>query len=218
MRESTFTLVYWGFIPSFPTKGQLVSYVNFKSSDHFGSTWVVKKSWPLQAPFCEAAWLEENGSEERHVDRKQFQEHSNLERLGLLKIWMFGFEYISLYLISFNYSIWNSFMHFVGSSHRLHMIHWWSWCHHLFSNVPCDLVPFLLRSWHLLPRRTQESRPSLRCSKDLSDQNVTFEVWWCLGKLEIFPKPYVWLLEGRVFQKHENWILPGWTKVNPSIL
>ena len=23
MRESTFTLVYWGFIPSFPTKGQL---------------------------------------------------------------------------------------------------------------------------------------------------------------------------------------------------
>ena len=22
MRESTFTLVYWGFIPSFPTKGQ----------------------------------------------------------------------------------------------------------------------------------------------------------------------------------------------------
>ena len=25
MRESTFTLVYWGFIPSFPTKGQLVS-------------------------------------------------------------------------------------------------------------------------------------------------------------------------------------------------
>ena len=27
MRESTFTLVYWGFIPSFPTKGQLVFLV-----------------------------------------------------------------------------------------------------------------------------------------------------------------------------------------------
>ena len=28
MRESTFTLVYWGFIPSFPTKGQLVFWEN----------------------------------------------------------------------------------------------------------------------------------------------------------------------------------------------
>ena len=37
MRESTFTLVYWGFIPSFPTKGQLdngdIYHINWWSSD-----------------------------------------------------------------------------------------------------------------------------------------------------------------------------------------
>ena len=32
MRESTFTLVYWGFIPSFPTKGQLVVFQLFLDS------------------------------------------------------------------------------------------------------------------------------------------------------------------------------------------
>ncbi len=33
MRESTFTLVYWGFIPSFPTKGQLVKAFGSKVKD-----------------------------------------------------------------------------------------------------------------------------------------------------------------------------------------
>ena len=40
MRESTFTLVYWGFIPSFPTKGQLVTRGLPK---HYYST--TSKSW-----------------------------------------------------------------------------------------------------------------------------------------------------------------------------
>ena len=36
MRESTFTLVYWGFIPSFPTKGQLVVYLFMTFAVWFG--------------------------------------------------------------------------------------------------------------------------------------------------------------------------------------
>ena len=40
MMESTFTLVYWGFIPSFPTKGQLDNLgVGIKWMSYFASVW-----------------------------------------------------------------------------------------------------------------------------------------------------------------------------------
>ena len=127
---------------------------------------------------CEAtaAWLEgpPEVSHKGMLMRNHFRSCMLKISQGSLGSWIFfpclvlNLFYYDLLCCSFinKHLELNSFIHFVGSSHRLHMLHWWSWCRHLF-----------LRSWHLLPRRTQESRPSLRCSKDLSDQNVTFEVW-----------------------------------------
>ena len=46
MRESTFTLVYWGFILSFPTKGQLV-FLQTNATCFFPETKILKmkKLW-----------------------------------------------------------------------------------------------------------------------------------------------------------------------------
>ncbi len=44
MRESTFTVVYWGFIPSFPTKGQLVEKYKLKNDQRKSALWNVKSS------------------------------------------------------------------------------------------------------------------------------------------------------------------------------